>query len=68
VEVPAEERPPIIREYLPTGGREGGVLKAAAKQARYCFGLKADPSLEEIRAVAYYYPVFRVAYGGAGQD
>jgi len=65
VEVPAEERPSIISEYLRRGAERGGA-KAAAKQARYYFGVNTDPSLEEIRAVADYYPVFRVVYGGAG--
>lgn len=61
VEVPAEERPAIISEYLRRGAERGG-SKVAAKQARYYFGVNADPSLEEIRAVADYYPVFRVVY------
>lgn len=65
VEMPVEERPQIISEYLRRGAERGGA-KAAAKQARYYFGVNADPSLEEIRAVADYYPVFRVVYGGAG--
>ena len=67
VEVPVDERPSIISEYLRRGAERGG-SKAAAKQARYYFGLNAEPSLEEIRAVADYYPVFRVAYGGARSD
>ena len=67
VEVPVEERPPIISEYLRRGAERGGA-KAAEKQARYYFGVNTNPSLEEIRAVADYYPVFRVAYAGAGSD
>ena len=67
VEVPPEERPPIISEYLRRGAERGGA-KAAEKQARYYFGENTKPSLEEIRAVADYYPVFRDAYAGAGSD
>ena len=63
VEVPAEERPPIISEYLRRAVERSGA-KAAAKTARYYFGLNLDPSREEILEVAKYYPVFRVAYVG----
>ena len=55
-------RTPVLRtpyrgeDYLVGGGR------AAAEQARYYFGLNADPSLEEIRTVAEYYPMYRVVY------
>lgn len=62
VELPIDERPAIISEYLRRGAERGGAT-AAAQQARYYFGLNATPSLEEIRAVAEYYPVFRVTYG-----
>jgi hypothetical protein len=62
IELPAEERPQVIAEYLHRGVERSG-SKSAAKQARYYFGMNPDPSPEEIREVAGYYPVFRVAYG-----
>jgi deazaflavin-dependent oxidoreductase (nitroreductase family) len=63
-EVPVEERPEVISEYLRRGVERSGP-KAAAKQARYYFGLNPDPSLDESRAVADRYPVFRVTYTAA---
>jgi deazaflavin-dependent oxidoreductase (nitroreductase family) len=60
-ELPPEERPEVIGEYLGRGRQRSGA-KAAAKQARSYFGLPPDASVEEIRAVAGYYPVFRVLY------
>lgn len=65
VELAAEDRPPIIREYLRRGAERSGA-KAAAQAARYYFGLRPDASLEEIRAIAEYYPVFRVAHDLVG--
>jgi hypothetical protein len=64
VEVPVEERPPINSAYLRRGAEQSG-SQAAAKQARFYFGLGLDPSLEEIRAIAHRYPVFvfGVVYG-----
>jgi deazaflavin-dependent oxidoreductase (nitroreductase family) len=61
VELPPEERPAVIAEYLRRGVQRSG-SRAAAQQARFYFGMNPDPSLEEIRAAAKYYPVFRVAY------
>ena len=63
VEVPAEERPPIISEYLRRAVERSGP-KAAAQAARYYFGVNLDASTEEILEVAEYYPVFRVTYVG----
>jgi deazaflavin-dependent oxidoreductase (nitroreductase family) len=65
VEVPPEERPPVISEYLRRGAERSG-SKGASEQARYYFGLGPEPSLEEIRSIADRYPVFRVA-GGWGR-
>ncbi|MFI5286982.1 MAG: nitroreductase/quinone reductase family protein [Candidatus Dormibacteria bacterium] len=62
VEVPPEERAPIIRAYLLRWGRRAG-SRAVAKEARSFFGVSADPSLEQIQGVAEYYPVFRIARG-----
>jgi hypothetical protein len=59
--ISVDERPAIISEYLRRGAERSGA-KAAGESARYYFGLNADPSLSEIRAVAEYYPVFRVTY------
>ena len=59
VEVPPGERAPVIRDYLFRAGRSPS-SRAAAKEARYYFGLSPGPSLEEIQQVASYYPVFRV--------
>ena len=60
-ELPPPERPEAIWAYLGRGRQRSGA-KAAAKQARCYFGLPPDASVEEIRAVASYYPVFRVLY------
>lgn len=63
VEVPVEERPPVIAQYLRRAAERGGA-EAAAKQARHYFGVDPDPTPEQLRAVAGYYPVFRVVYVG----
>jgi deazaflavin-dependent oxidoreductase (nitroreductase family) len=60
-ELPPKERSEVIWEYLRRGRQRSGA-KAAAKQARYYFGLSPDASVAEIRAIADYYPVFRVVY------
>jgi hypothetical protein len=51
----------VIAEYLRRGRQHGGDA-AAAKQARYYFGLDANPSLSDIAAIAAHYPVFRITY------
>jgi hypothetical protein len=70
IEIPVDERPDVLAEYMRAGARWGA--KAAAAQARYYFGLDPDPTRAQIRAVAGYYPVFRVAYlrrrRGGGSD
>lgn len=63
VEVPAGERPEVISAYLRRGVDRSG-SKSAAKQARYYFGMNPDPSPEEIRQAAQYYPVFRIVNDG----
>jgi diacylglycerol O-acyltransferase / wax synthase len=60
-ELPAADRPEIIAAYLRAGLERSGA-KANAKQARYFFGLDPDPSIDDIQAIADYYPVFRVVY------
>jgi len=61
VELPPEERPPVIDAYITREGKASA--KAAARAARYYFGLPPDSSLEQIAAVAGFYPVFRVEEG-----
>jgi deazaflavin-dependent oxidoreductase (nitroreductase family) len=60
-EVPEEQRPPIIREYLRTAGIRSP--QAEESRSRHYFGVSRKASLEEIRAIAARYPVFRVASG-----
>jgi deazaflavin-dependent oxidoreductase (nitroreductase family) len=58
VELPIDERPGIIEAYIGRGGRRG--TRAGNNEARYYFGLSADPTPEELTAAAPYYPVFRI--------
>jgi deazaflavin-dependent oxidoreductase (nitroreductase family) len=60
-EVTPEERPAIIAAYIRHGVERSGA-KSGEKQARYFFGLSADPSEEELAAAAEYYPCFRISY------
>jgi deazaflavin-dependent oxidoreductase (nitroreductase family) len=60
-ELPMADRPAIIAAYLRAGLERSGA-KANAKQARYYFGLGPDPSIDDIRTIAEYYPVFRIVY------
>jgi hypothetical protein len=60
-ELPAQYRPPVIAEYLRRCHERSGEA-AAAKQARYYFGLGPSATLEDITAIAPYYPVFRIEY------
>lgn len=61
VELAPADRGEVIAEYLRAGRKRGGD-KANAKQARYYFGLDPDASLDDIKAIVDYYPVFRIAY------
>ena len=63
VEVPPQQRAPVIRAYLLRWGRRAG-FRAVAREARYYFGVSADASLAEIQAVTEHYPVFRIEYAG----
>ena len=58
VELPPEERAPVLAAYIDREGKASA--KAAARTARYYFGLPPEPSPEQIVAVAGFYPVFRV--------
>lgn len=60
IELLPDERAPAIQAYLQRAGRRAG-SKAVANEARYYyFGVSAHPSLDEIRTVTPYYPVFRI--------
>jgi len=62
-EVPENERAPVIQAYLLRAGRRAG-SRAVTNEARYYFGLSADPSLEEIGRITKHYPVFRIVEDG----
>ena len=66
VEVPENERAPVIQAYLLRAGRRGS--GAVTNEARYYFGLSAEPSLEEIGRIAKHYPVFRIVARLGGQE
>ena len=61
VEIAPGERAGVIAEYLRRAEERAGA-ESAAKQARFYFGLDPDPSLDEIKAIVDYYPVFRIVY------
>ena len=63
VELPPQQRAPVIRAYLRRWGRRPG-SKAMASEARHYFGVSADAPLEEIEGVAERYPVFQIEYEG----
>jgi hypothetical protein len=60
-EIAPGDRSGVIAEYLRRGEQRGGA-EAAAKQARFYFGLDPNPSLDQIKAIVDYYPVFRIIY------
>src|SRR5215207_7970357 len=60
-ELPVAYRPEIIAEYL-RAKLERSDAKATATMARYYFGLGPTPSIDDIQAIADYYPVFRIVY------
>jgi hypothetical protein len=60
-EIAPAGRADIIAEYLHAGRRRSGA-DASADQARYYFGLDPDPSIDDIRAIVDYYPVFHIIY------
>ena len=63
VEVPPEQRAPVIHAYLLRWGRRAG-SRAVAREARFYFGVSAEAPLREIQDVAEHYPVFRIEYAG----
>ncbi|WP_084528998.1 nitroreductase/quinone reductase family protein [Nocardia crassostreae] len=58
-EIPPAERPPVIRAYLHRSGRTGRSW-GAAREARYYFGVTAEPTAAELHGIAERYPVFHV--------
>ena len=62
-ELAPADRADIIAEYLHAARRRSGAAANAA-QMRFYFGLDPDASIEDIRAIVDYYPVFRVRYAG----
>jgi hypothetical protein len=65
VELPLEQRPAVLAAYLRRGAERAGTT-AATTQARAYFRRPPQPDLEELAAIAKYYPVFRVTYLGGG--
>ena len=61
--MPENERAPVIQAHLLRAGRRAG-SRAVTNEARYHFGLSADPSLEEIGRITKHYPVFRIVEDG----
>jgi deazaflavin-dependent oxidoreductase (nitroreductase family) len=61
VEVPPAERPPILRAYLLRWGRQPNSA-AVQREARLFFGVSGDPSLEDLAAIAEFYPMFRITF------
>lgn len=64
-ELAVAERPAIIAAYLAEGRRLSGE-DASVAQARCYFGLDPDPSLDEIRPIARFYPVFHITDDSTG--
>jgi hypothetical protein len=58
VEVPVEDRVPVIRAYI--SGDDGPWDGSPAATVDAYFGLGPNPTSAEIREVAGYYPTFRV--------
>ena len=57
VEIPIEDRPPVILAYV----SEGSFGRSAADIARQ-FGVEPDPTISEIAPLASRYPVFRIEH------
>jgi len=56
VEVPPE-RPPILRAYQLRWGRQPN-SPTVQREARLFFGVSGDPPVEELAAIAEFYPGF----------
>ena len=66
VEIPADQRPPVIRAYVNRPPRVPGSW-AAAREARSYFGTAADATDDELRAISERYPVFRILPAGSDE-
>lgn len=56
VELPVEERPPVLKAYL----SKRAYSKSSEFEAREFFGVSPDASLDDLAKVADRYPVFRI--------
>jgi hypothetical protein len=56
VEVPVEERPPVLKAYL----SKRAYSKSPEFEAREFFGVSPDASLDDLAGIAGRYPVFRI--------
>lgn len=61
-ELEVSDRAEVLHAYLWRGGRRPG-NKRIAREADVYFGLRREPNLDQLRAVAPRYPVFRVVDG-----
>jgi deazaflavin-dependent oxidoreductase (nitroreductase family) len=59
IEIPLEDRPPVIQAYL----SEGSFGRSAAEIARQ-FGVEPEPALSDIAPLAGRHPVFRIEHIG----
>jgi deazaflavin-dependent oxidoreductase (nitroreductase family) len=66
VEIPLEERPAVIHDYVLRDGRRLG-SRAVTREARFYFGVGPELHDDELAAVVGKYPVFRVEYVGGGE-
>jgi hypothetical protein len=57
IEVPIEQRAPILKAYL----SKRAFSKSSAHEAREFFGVSPNASLEELAAIADHYPVFQIS-------
>ncbi|MFJ9370781.1 nitroreductase/quinone reductase family protein [Nocardia sp. NPDC101769] len=60
-EIPAAERPEVIRAYLTRAGRKARSWSRAS-EARHYFGVSTEPSAEDLARLSKRYPVFRIDY------
>lgn len=63
VEVPADQRAPIIWAYLHRPG-----WSSPSNEARHYFGVRPDASCEEIEPIVERYPIFRIVDASYGRQ
>jgi hypothetical protein len=56
IEIPLEDRAPVLRAYL----SKRAYSKSPDYEAREFFGVSRDASLDELAGIAGRYPVFRI--------